>query len=215
MSPTGKLWTAAIAAGLIGALIGAGAVWAITQQESASTSADAAQLASIRAELETKDAQITQLTEQVAALTASASVTPTPTSGGATTPSTAREFTFVKAVTAGAKPTITADYAQFLTGKAAADAATAHGDESPPPNDYYIVNDNNKLRTLPVKPGINVKLTAHDDGTSDPAGYTVPFATWAGYYAAPTDNNRSITAGPYWITLTNGVVTKIEEQYTP
>lgn len=40
------------------------------------------------------------------------------------------------------------DRVQFLTGKAAADAAKRNGDEE---SDYYVVNDNPKLRTLQVR----------------------------------------------------------------
>ena len=188
MSPNGKLWTAAISAGVIGALIGAGVVWAMGQQAPDTSAADSAQLVFIRTELEQRDAKITALQARLTSLAASAAVTPTATVG--TTPSaaaTSKQFTFVTAVTTGSKPTVTADYAQFLTGKEAAAAATANGDESPPPNDYYISNDNKKLRTLPVKAGIMVKLTARDDGTSEPEGYTVPFAAWASYYASPSE----------------------------
>ena len=66
---------------------------------------------------------------------------------------TGKRFGYIKKIeTKGGKVYVTMDQAEFLTGKAAADAATAHGDESPPPNDYYIVNDNSKLRTYPVSP---------------------------------------------------------------
>jgi len=218
MSPNGKLWTAAITAGVIGALIGAGAVWAIDQQTPDTSTADAAQLVAIKAELNRRDEQIEALAEKYNSLLTSVSVEPTATSTSTTPPpaaETKKQFTFVKAATAGSKPTVNADFAEWLTGSAANAAAKAHGDESPPPNDYYIVNDNKQLRTLPVKTGIMVKLTARDDGTSEPEGYTVPFAAWASYYASPADDNRGIIDGPYWFTITDGVVTAIEEQYTP
>jgi hypothetical protein len=53
--------------------------------------------------------------------------------------------------------TLTFDLAEFLTGEAAAQAAAEHGDESPPPNDYYIVNDNPKLRTMPIAPDATIQ----------------------------------------------------------
>jgi cell division septation protein DedD len=40
------------------------------------------------------------------------------------------------------------DRAVMLTGKAADAASAAHGGESPVPNDYYIQNDNPRLRDL-------------------------------------------------------------------
>lgn len=220
MSPNGKLWTAAIAAGVIGAVIGAGVVWAIGQRTPDTSAADSARLVAIKAELGRKDEQIEALTEKYNSLVASVPVEPPTATATAsiTTPPTAkstRQFTFVKSATAGSKPTVSADFAEWLTGSTANAAATAHGDESPPPNDYYIVNDDKQLRTLPVKAGLMVKLTARDDGTSEPEGYTVPFAAWASYYASPVDDNRGIIDGPYWFTITDGVVTAIEEQYTP
>ena len=217
MSPNAKLWTAGVTAGLIGVLIGGGVVWAMKQKtpDSTATVSIAEQLA-VANKLAEKDAFIASLTEKYNAAVASASVTPsdtvvTPPVGG-----TVRQFAFVENVTTtGGKTSVIADYAQFLTGKAAATAASAHGDESPPPNDFYIVNDNKKLRTLVVKSGISVKLTARDDGTSEPNGYKVTLAKWTSYFAAPADNTQSITKGPYWFTITNSVVTGIEEQYTP
>ena len=49
--------------------------------------------------------------------------------------------------------TITFDLIQFFTGEAATKAAAEDGQESPPPNDYYIRNVNSRLRTLPVRSG--------------------------------------------------------------
>ena len=217
MSPNGKLWTAAIAAGLIGVLVGAGAVWAMNRQAAPPpVAADTLEIDALKATVDQKDQLIASLTEKYNSTVASASVAATKTPEVTTTSGTTKQFTFIKdVIIKGGKATVSADFAQFLTGKAAADSATAHGDESPPPNDYYIANDNKKLRSLPVKPGIKVMLTALDDGTSDPEGYKVSVEKWAGYYAAPTQDTGSITGGPYWITITDGVVTAIAEQYTP
>ncbi len=217
MSPNGKLWTAAIAAGLIGVLVGAGAVWAVNQQQTPPpVASDTLEIDTLKATLDQKDELIASLTEKYNSAIASSSVTATKTAEVTTKGGTTKQFTFVKDVTVkGGKTTVTADYAQFLTGAEAAASAAAHGDESPPPNDYYIVNDNKKLRALPVKSGIKVTLTALDDGTSDPEGYKVSLEKWAGYYAAPTADTGSITGGPYWFTITDGVVTAISEQYTP
>lgn len=217
MSPNGKLWTTAIAAGLIGVLVGGGVVWAVNgQQTPPPVATDTSEMDALRASLDQKDELIATLTEKFNSAVASSSVTATDTAESPKPSGTIKQFTFVKGVTIkGGKTTVTADYAQFLTGTAAAASAAAHGDESPPPNDYYIANDNKKLRTLPVKSGIKVTLTALDDGTSDPEGYKVSLAKWAGYYAAPTADTGSITGGPYWFTITDGVVTAITEQYTP
>lgn len=55
------------------------------------------------------------------------------------------------------------DKAELLTGQAAIDAATAHGDTAD--NDYYIVNDNQTLRRLAVVP--DGQVTTLVDGSMD------------------------------------------------
>ncbi len=216
MSPRAKFWTSVAVAGVVGALIGGGAVWATQRQQTpAPAPVDSGQLNEMRVLIDQKDVLIAELTEKYNAAVADSSV-PATTVPDSAVSTAARQFAFVKDVTEnGSTYTVVADYAQFLTGAEAAASAAAHGDESPPPNDYYIANDNKKLRTLPVKSGIKVTLTALDDGTSDPEGYKVSLEKWAGYYAAPTADTGSITNGPYWLTITDGVVTAIAEQYTP
>jgi len=130
-------------------------------------------------------------------------------------PVTTRQLAFITKVVQGASPSLSADYANFLTGDEAAAAAAERGDESPPPNDYYIVNDNRKLRTLKVAPRVKVQLVSNADGTSDPSGYTADFETWANHFAAPSDENAAIRQAPYWLTLKGGVVVAIEEQFLP
>lgn len=216
MSPQAKFWTSVVAAGLIGAIIGGGVVWATQKSEPAPVPANTDQLDALKAIVSEKDTLIATLTEKYNAAVASSTVVPTETVVTPPASTTIRQFTFVKNVAIkGGKTSVSADFAQFLTGDAAAKSAAAHGDESPPPNDYYIANDNKKVRTLPVKSGIKITLTALDDGTSDPEGYKVSLEKWAGYYAAPTADTGGITDGPYWFTITDGVVTAIEEQYTP
>jgi len=222
MSPNGKLWLVAIGAALVGALLGAGAVWAT--QQSAIAALDA-QIIIADANTQSALAQVDELTASLNALkaTPSAEVTETiaiepTTTAPAKKPSakSTKQFTYINEITdTGSKPVIVADYAQMLTGDAAAAAATSHGDESPPPNDYYIVNDNKLLRKLKVQPGIKVTVATNSDGTSDPDGHTISFAEWASSYSAPTDENEGLRTAPYWITIKSGVVTKIVQQYLP
>ena len=72
------------------------------------------------------------------------------------------QATFIKktGVADGGDHTMTFDYVQFLTGSAAIHAATAHGDTVD--NDFYVVNDNPKLRTFPVSSGVLIKLHPND-----------------------------------------------------
>ncbi|MEP6477643.1 MAG: hypothetical protein ABJC60_10255, partial [Actinomycetota bacterium] len=60
-----------------------------------------------------------------------------------------KHFVFVKTATTGTPGTLRFDLAYLLTGEEANQAAQENGDEVPVPNDYYIVNDNPKLRTVP------------------------------------------------------------------
>lgn len=115
--------------------------------------------------------------------------------------------------TSGSTVRLEVDYIQFLTGKEAADAATAHGDESPPPNDYYIVNDNPALREFPVQEGISVLTVVNDDGTSNPAGHTLTLDEWVDRITGP--NADAFRSSFYWITVSEATITTIEQQYLP
>jgi hypothetical protein len=110
---------------------------------------------------------------------------------------------------------LTVDVIQFLTGEA---AVNAHHEEHPdepdgPPNDYYIVNANPRLRTLEVSPDVTVALVRLHEGDAE-----LDPGTWEelpDYLAInPPDDDR-LSWNPYWLTLEDGVVIAIEEQYLP
>jgi hypothetical protein len=112
--------------------------------------------------------------------------------------------------------TITVDVVQFLTGQAATEAYRRAHPEDPdgPPNDYYIVNVNRRLRTLPVASHVAVQLVRlHEGGGTD-----LDPGTWEelpSYLDAyPTEDAR-LSPNPFWITIGSGDVTAIEEQYLP
>jgi hypothetical protein len=224
-----NIWPIVIAA-LVGALLGGGAVWAIQGRTTAELTtrvarADADTQAALQQIAELKSAaasaQSPANTSSAGSTTPTEPAAPTTTTTTTSTPApaksiTVRQFGYVSKVNvSGSRPVISVDYAIMLTGTAAAKAATAHGDESPPPNDYYIVNDNKLIRKLPVKRGIAVTVTTNDDGTDDPSGHVITFAKWAAAYATPTATNASLREAPYWLTIKNGVVTVIAEQYLP
>lgn len=135
-------------------------------------------------------------------------------SGSAPTPTSERQPGMVVAV-AGTPDAyvLTIDYVLFLSGPEANAAATAHGDESPPPNDYYVVNDNPKLREFPIQPGIPVTVVSNDDGTSDAQGHTITLAQWVAALSGPAADVYK--ASIYWVTITDGTITAIEAQYVP
>lgn len=105
------------------------------------------------------------------------------------------------------------DYIQFLTGDEAAAAAAARGDESPPPNDYYIINDNPLLREFNVREGLEVTMWTWDLPGHGVAEDHVPFDIW--WDAIEMGGRTELLRDPYWITVDNGTVIEIEEQFLP
>jgi NADPH-dependent ferric siderophore reductase len=98
------------------------------------------------------------------------------------------------------------DLACWFTGEAAIDAAAEDGAESPPPNDYYVRNDNALIRSLPVPPDVEVTWYPTGDPTSEA---TVTFAEWVDEVPA---------GGPFngvWLDVIDDEVRRIREQWVP
>jgi hypothetical protein len=98
------------------------------------------------------------------------------------------------------------DLACWFSGEQAALAATEDGEESPPPNDYYVRNENPALRTLPVAPGATVRWYPELGDPNSPV--TTPYPDWSAARAG---------GGVFgvWITTVGGAVTAAEEQWVP
>ena len=106
------------------------------------------------------------------------------------------------------------DLAYFLTGDEANQAAEDRGLETPVPNDYFIVNDNPKLRLTPLEGVYSVKYIPEGSGLSSPVkAHEAQFLGWMGE-TVQTDFPPKDTSW-WWITIENGSVTKIEQQYLP
>jgi hypothetical protein len=114
--------------------------------------------------------------------------------------------------------TVTFDLIEFLTGDAAkAEWKKQHpSDPEGPDNDYLIVNNNTKLRTLPVAAGAHCLVLTALGGTTTK---TIGFAALPAYLK---EQNKGmalspphITVLPFWLTVKNGKVTKFEEQFLP
>jgi hypothetical protein len=113
--------------------------------------------------------------------------------------------------------TLVFDLAYFLTGEAANEAAAEHGDEVPVPNDYYIVNDNDLLRTLTLADHLELSLLDWNhccderfDGDLDSFARAIDEGTFeAGGFV------YNGTLSPYWLTVEDGEIVRIEEQYLP
>jgi hypothetical protein len=143
-----------------------------------------------------------------------AAPTPTPTAAAPATTEPAvltdgRHPVYLKTVDASGR-TITFDLIQFFTGDAATKAAAEDGEESPPPNDYYIRNVNPRLRTLPVQAGapITVNVLAAQETGSSTKNVPVDLEKLASYF--PNSGTP-----PFWITVAQGQVTRMEQQYLP
>ncbi len=70
------------------------------------------------------------------------------------------------------------------------------------------------MRTLPVIGAVDVTVIWLDGG--NPSAETIPFEELPGYFAgylAPDDPN--LWYDPFWLTVDNGDVVAIEEQFIP
>jgi hypothetical protein len=110
------------------------------------------------------------------------------------------------------------DLAYFLSGEEANQAyQEATGDSGPVPNDHFVVNDNPMLRTLTLAPDVRLRLLDWNnccDTFFD--GDLALFAEAIGEHADVTDADLIYRGqSQWWITVENGVVTAIEEQYSP
>jgi hypothetical protein len=135
-----------------------------------------------------------------------------------------RHFGYVRAVDVDAG-TISFDLAYLLTGDEADRAyQEATGETGHVPNDYYVVNDNPKLRTLTLAPEVLVRLLDWNDCCV--TFFDAELDVWAEVIARQDfvedrdivddhGHRYSPNAAQVWITVQDGVVTHVEEQYTP
>jgi hypothetical protein len=128
-----------------------------------------------------------------------------------------RNAVYLTGLNTGAK-TVTFDLIEFLTGDAAKAAWKKAHPENPdgPDNDYMIVNNNKKLRTLPV--AAEAKCVCLSSlGTTDTK--TVGFAALPAYLKEQrkdlTVSPGQIAVLPFWLTVKDGSVVKFEEQFLP
>ena len=128
-----------------------------------------------------------------------------------------RHFGYVRSVDADAR-TIEFDLAYFLSGKEADRAyQEATGDTGPVPNDHFVVNDNPMLRTLPLAPGLRLRLLDWNHCCE------TFFNGELALFGQAIEEQGDVTDGDliyrgqsqWWITVANGSVTEIEEQYSP
>lgn len=129
-----------------------------------------------------------------------------------TTTSSGTDFGFIRSWTAKTGTIyLRFDRAVLLTGKAADDASAAHGGESPVPNDYYIQNDNPRLREVAIVDQATVvgsqQLTGSPGPNPSNLKALLTFLSDGGPRAAATPFHLKYNA--------NGLVVRVQEQYVP
>jgi hypothetical protein len=112
-------------------------------------------------------------------------------------------FGFVLATSA---TVIEFDLACWFTGQAAIDASAEDDEESPPPNDYYVRNENPQTRSLAVSSEAEVTWYPTADPTSETV---VTFQEWAAAVVG-----RGFMFG-VWLDVIDGEVLEIREQWVP
>ena len=113
-------------------------------------------------------------------------------------------FGFVEATSATG---IEFDLACWFTGQAAVDASAEDGEESPPPNDYYVRNESTLTRSLPVSP--EVPVVWYPEGGDPTTETVVDFEAWAEAVVG-----RGFMFG-VWLDVIDGEVHEIREQWVP
>jgi hypothetical protein len=145
----------------------------------------------------------------------SATATPTPTpvgeeqiGGTAAILEDGRHPVYLKAIDMKRR-TVTFDLVIFLTGpKAEEEWAKEHPGEGGPPNDYMIVNNNPKLRTLPLITGAKIQVIDMES-TDVTKPVDASLTELRDLVASPR------TSGLYWITVRDEKITRVEGQYLP
>ncbi|MGH8897090.1 MAG: hypothetical protein ACRDZ4_08740 [Egibacteraceae bacterium] len=143
---------------------------------------------------------------QVPTATVTETAAPAPSSQPASEPPKAqlkngRHFGFVKRVDAKA-PSLTFDLAYFLTGAEADKAAQEHGVIGPSEHIDFIVNDNPRLRTLPVHRGAGIRVLKG-------GSVTLKGAMLESLASSLPQSNG------FWVKVEGGKVIDLEEQPCP
>jgi hypothetical protein len=121
---------------------------------------------------------------------------------------------FTAVVSSGAPVRLWFDRAQFLTGAQADEAASAHGDETPVPNGYYIVNDNTLRRTLRIAADVEVFGSQGLNGYAGDSSVEAEPRT-LGELLGFLGSAQGRQTGFNLVYGAGGVVSRVAEQYQP
>ncbi|MGZ8630402.1 MAG: hypothetical protein ACXWZF_05480 [Actinomycetota bacterium] len=117
---------------------------------------------------------------------------------------------FVSVESATATPgSLRFDLAEFLTGTDAEEAAQDHGDEVV--SGYYIVNDNPRLRRMPVSSTVEVRYIPVSRCCELVPG---DWDAFVGAVDGTTQTDYDASA-PWWITIRGGTIVSVDQQYLP
>lgn len=124
-----------------------------------------------------------------------------------------RHPAYLTAIDTGAR-TLTFDVIQYLTGEEATKAFQRDnpGVEGGPPNGYYILNVNPRLRTLPVRRDVLVEVLWLG---GNPGPDTITFEQLPDYFANDLIEDKYLWYDPFWLTVRGGRIDAIAEQYIP
>jgi hypothetical protein len=160
----------------------------------------------------TQSSSPTETPEPSATSEPSASQTPGPSPSGSSILADGRHFVYVKSALRrdDGSTTVRFDLAYFYRGDRALEEAAERGDEVL--NDYYIVNDNPKLRTLPLADDVKVKYIPESLCCELQQG-NIDAWLEAVLETNPTDYPGKNV--PWWFTVEGGEITRIGQQYLP
>jgi hypothetical protein len=116
---------------------------------------------------------------------------------------------------------VSADYVQWFTGEEANVAAREDGaipEDETVPNDYYIRNDNPQIRQLALSPAAPIVLQACFDPGPCVTTVGVTAEEWTELVGGGEPDGWTWYGGgvlPYWLTLRDGDIVQVVEQYLP
>jgi hypothetical protein len=155
---------------------------------------------------------VTATDEPTASPAPSESETPEPSRSESPILEDGRHFVYVTSVSRleDGSSDVEFNLAEFYTGERAEQEAAEDGNDAA--NGYYIVNDNDLLRTLPLADAVDVSYIPVDACCALQPG-NVDAWLEAVLETDPTDYGG--TDVPWWFTVQGGEITRIEQQYLP
>lgn len=137
-----------------------------------------------------------------------------PVPDGPPVPEDGRHPVYLTGIDVGAR-SLAFDEIEFLVGE---EAAAAHRADDPdavegPPNDYLIVNDQVEVIGMPVADQVEVTVV---DWAGSLESQPIAFEDLPGALADdPATDDQWLGPTPFWLTVADGTVTGIEQQYLP